>query len=245
MILVEEIDTEFGTIKIMREKKSGIVTYYQNSCFHSQATAEGVSTCVYVHVMHKAIKQSGAKSILMIGCAGGTLATMLQREGCNVTVVDINPHAFSIAKHYFQLPEEVECITADGIAFLAKNTKTYDAIAIDAFDSEGAIPDDFKQEDFLQSAKNALSEKGLLVMNVMTLHDLDFESDRIALALEEFGMPTALYDWPGQRNRNTLVLAGAVKNIRIPTGKEPNFITREMKGLVRRKAKKHAGQWVG
>src|SRR3989442_624287 len=98
MILLEELDTEFGNIRITLSKHDGAYTYYQNGCFHSQANSDGISTCAYVHVMYKIIKQSGAQRVLMIGCAGGTLATMLHRLGCQVTVVDINPYAFTIAK---------------------------------------------------------------------------------------------------------------------------------------------------
>ena len=114
MILLEELDTKFGNIKIMRSKRDGSVLYHQEECFHSLANTEGVSICAYVHVMYNIIRQSGAQNILMIGCAGGTLATMLHRIGCNVTVVDINSASFKLARKYFQMPKEIECILGDG-----------------------------------------------------------------------------------------------------------------------------------
>src|SRR3954468_18870292 len=117
MILLEEIDTEFGNIKIMRSKRDGTCSYYQEECFHSQINAEGISTCGYVHVMYSIIKQAKARRVLMIGCAGGTLATMLHNAGCEVTVVDINPHAFTLGKRYFKMPEAVKCAVGDGVAF--------------------------------------------------------------------------------------------------------------------------------
>jgi protein-L-isoaspartate O-methyltransferase len=68
----------------------------------------------YVHVMYSIIKQSNAENVLMICGASGMLATMLYRSGCHVTAVDINPHAFTLAKKYFQMPDEVECVVGDG-----------------------------------------------------------------------------------------------------------------------------------
>lgn len=36
--------------------------------------------------------------ILMVGCAGGTLVTILTRVGHAVTIVDIEPKSFDIAR---------------------------------------------------------------------------------------------------------------------------------------------------
>ena len=38
----------------------------------------------------------------MIGCGGGTLRTMLTRAGQQVSIVEINPVSFTLAKRYFQ-----------------------------------------------------------------------------------------------------------------------------------------------
>lgn len=148
MVLLEELDTDFGNIKIMRSKRDGTCSYYQETCFHSQINAEGESTCGYVHVMYSVIRQSQARRVLMIGCAGGTLATMLHRLGCNVTAVDVNPHSFTLAKKYFRMPEEIECVVDDGWSYLRNTRSRYDAIAIDAFNSDGAIPEHFTTDAF-------------------------------------------------------------------------------------------------
>lgn len=140
MMLLEALDTEFGHIKIVKNPSDGRITYYQNMCFHSQATAEGVSTCAYVHVMFEVLRHASPRRVLALGCAGGTLATMLSRLGCEVTMVDINPHAFVFAKRYFQLPDSVECVAEDGRQFIARTQQVYDAIAIDVFDEQGVIP---------------------------------------------------------------------------------------------------------
>jgi spermidine synthase len=66
---------------------------------------------------------------MMIGCADGTLATMLYRAACNVTVVDINPHAFVFARKHFGLPDGVECVVEDGLLYVARMGHHFDAIA--------------------------------------------------------------------------------------------------------------------
>lgn len=238
MLLLEELDTEFGNIKIMRSRSDGTYTYYQDSCFHSQATAEGISTCGYVHVMHSIIKQSAAQNVLMIGCAGGTLATMLHRSGCKVTVADINPHAFTLAKKYFQMPEEIECIVEDGRNYLLKTGKRFDAIAIDAFNTDATVPEQFTTEEFFQMVSKVLISCGVVAMNVMIAHDFDMLADRIALNMECAGLPTILFDWQGRNDRNIIIASGAVEQMQIRAYKKPSFVRREVQGIIRRTPKK-------
>lgn len=240
MLLLEDLDTEFGNIKIVRSKSDGTCTYYQDACFHSQANAEGISTCGYVHVMYSVIKQSGARNVLMIGGAGGTLATMLHRLGCKVTVVDINPHAFTLAKKYFQMPKEIECIVEDGRDYLLRTGKHFDAIAIDAFNTDATVPEQFTTKDFFQMVSEVLTPSGVVAMNVMIAHDFDMLADRIALNMECAGLPAILFDWQGRNDRNIIIACGAVEQMQIRAYKKPSFVRREVQGIMRRLPKKHA-----
>jgi spermidine synthase len=242
VLLLEELDTEFGNIKIMRSKSDGTYTYYQDACFHSQINAEGVSTCGYVHVMYSIIKQSMGQRVLMIGGAGGTLATMLHRLGCKVTVVDINPHAFTLAKKYFQMPEAIECVVDDGCSYLLGANQRYDAIAIDAFDSNGTVPEQFTTEDFFRVAKEALKPFGVVVMNAMIAHDLDMLADRIALNMESAELPAVLFDRPGRHDRNIIIAGGVVDQVRITSYRKPVWVRHELHGIMRRNAKKQVGK---
>lgn len=237
MILLEELDTEFGNIKIMRSKHDGTYSYYQEQCFHSQINADGVSTCGYVHVMESVIKQANARRVLMIGCAGGTLATMLHHSGCEVTVVDINPHAFTLAKKYFRMPTEVTCITHDGWDYLLNTKDRYDAIAIDAFASDGTVPEQFTTEDFFQVVQKRLTPFGAIVMNVMVAHDLDMLADRIAVHMEASKIPTILFDCPGRRDRNVIIAGGNVDHMQITPGRKPVWVRQELRDIMRRHAK--------
>ena len=104
--------------------------------------------------MYFFLRQAGAKDVLMIGCGGGTLATMLHRSGVAVTVVDLHKLSFDIARDYFHLPADVPCHVADGIAYLKKHRRRHDALILDAF-GEGGMPAKFKQRGLFQAGQIA------------------------------------------------------------------------------------------
>jgi len=240
MILLEELDTEFGNIRIVRSKSNGNCTYYQNGCSHSEADMEGISTCAYVHVMYSIIRQSQAQRVLMIGCAGGTLATMLYNLGCEVTVVDINPHAFTLARRYFNMPEEVTCITEDGWSYILNTPHRYDAIVVDAFGSDGNVAGQFILPDFFRTARDVLAYSGIVLMNVIVNHDFDMLADRIALNMELAEIPAVLFDWSRSTDRNIIVAGGRNSDhMLIDCDKKPPQIRHELQEITRRKARKH------
>jgi len=231
MELLEDVDTPHGNIKILESNKDGTITYYQGECFQSQIDKHGTSTCAYIHVMKNVMMSVKPKRVLLIGSAGGTLATLLHREGCQVTLLDINAYAFTLAKRYFQLPDGVQCLEYDGYAYLQTSNESFDAIAIDAFNDKGIIPLQLRKKAFFRLCREAVGKNGVVVMNVMTAHDLDLEADRIAEKMIEAGMPVVLYDWSGTQDRNTLVTAGQAVPLQIPMGNEPAWLKKELKGI--------------
>ena len=88
----------------------------------------------------------------MIGCGGGTLATMLSRRGVAVTLVDIDPLSFEIARRYFHMPAAVECHAQDGADFLRRRSERYDAIVLDAF-ADAAIPPQSSEYRFFSAGE--------------------------------------------------------------------------------------------
>src|SRR3546814_3841878 len=55
-----------------------------------------------------------------------TLFRSLDSVGVKVTIVDINPSSFELARRYFGLPDQVPCHVADGKKFLDSNEHRYD-----------------------------------------------------------------------------------------------------------------------
>ena len=152
----------------------------------------------------------------MIGCGGGTLATMLHRSGVAVTVVDLHRLSFDIARDYFHLPAEVPCHVADGIAYLKKHRRRHDAIVLDAF-GEGGMPEKFKTPAFFRLAKSRLKPRGaLFLMNVIVDDDDDSTPDDLVRVLRKQWGKVRLLDTDGWVDRNAVIAAGAVTKLKKP-----------------------------
>ncbi len=158
--------------------------------------------------------QKRPRHVLLIGCAGGTLATMLSRSGIRVTVVDINPVAFEIARRYFHLPAAVECRVSDGAAYL-RQTIRYDAIVLDAFSHE-IIPAHFRKAGFFRLVKARLNRGGIFLVNITVFDDDDPKPDRIARTMKTVWRSVRLLDSDGFENRNAVAMAGAVGGLKRP-----------------------------
>lgn len=237
MPLLKQFKTPFGTVRITKAR-DGTLSYYQNGCFHSQANKRGVSVCAYVHVIHEIIRQKKSRNILIIGCGGGTTATMLSRLGADVTVVDINPAAFTIARDYFQMPARVHCVEKNGLTFVRKTKMRFDAVIFDVFGANNTVPHGFTTKGFFGAAINILRRGGILIMNTMTHNDADKRADVVAMNMQAAGMRVTMVDWPREKDRNTLIIGGSLRRVAIPSGKEPAWMRHDLKGLILRKPQK-------
>jgi len=201
---------------IIRDEKSGKVSYWQGEYHQSAADSHGVSTADYIHAMHFFLTQVQAKEVLMIGCGGGTLATMLTRGGVRVTVVDLHRFSFAIARKYFALPQNVACHVGDGIGWLKRHRHRYDAIVLDAFGRHG-MPDAFMRASFFRLAKARLKPRGgLFLMNVIVADDDDRTPDRLVRRMRRHWSRARLLDTDGWTDRNAVIAAGAVARLKKP-----------------------------
>ncbi len=231
IIILEDMETPFGRIKIYESKKDGSRTFYQDACFHSRADAKGQSLIAYIHAMHTLIVQAGAKKVAVLGCAGGTLATMLATSGCEVTVVDVNPFAFDLAKRYFCLPDTVRCVEADAREFLETSHGTFDAVALDVFDC-GEIPEHLRSVEFFRQVHSLLDGCRVLVANAIIAHDLDLLADHVGASMQEaMGGEVTLYDDMLQPDRNIVICAGGSAHAPLAIGDQPEFIQLEMRAM--------------
>ena len=157
-------------IVLVEDNRTGGISYWQAGDHQSVADRNGVSLAEYIHALFGLLVQKRPRHVLMIGGAGGTLATMLTRRGIRVTLVDINPMAFDIARLYFHMPAEVDCQVGDGAAFLRRNTARYDAIVLDAF-HEVKIPRHFLKTAFFRLVRMRLKPGGIFLINITVLDD--------------------------------------------------------------------------
>jgi cyclopropane fatty-acyl-phospholipid synthase-like methyltransferase len=202
---------------IIRDRNNGKVSYWQNEYHQSAADSRGVSTADYIHAMYFFLMQAQSRDVLMIGCGGGTLATMLHRSGARVTVVDLHQMSFDIAHDYFNLPADVTCHVADGIAYLKANRHRHDALVLDAF-GDGGMPTAFTEPAFFKLAKSRLVERGgLFLMNVIVDNDQDTTPDAMVRDLRAQWRQVRLLDTDGWVDRNAVIAAGAVSTLKKPT----------------------------
>jgi len=214
MITLANVETDHGEVSVLRNRRTGAIVYWQGS-YQSEADHRGISTAAYVHALYGLMRQRDCRDVLLIGCGGGTLATMVSAHGANVLVIDINAWAFTLARLYFSMPSAVECEIGDGRAYLEATSRRFDAIVLDAYD-QGRIPRQFCDPSFAKIAARCLKPGGLFLANVFLPHDLDDTADRLAQALRKSWPDVSVLDQDKESCRNALVLAGAVGGLERP-----------------------------
>jgi spermidine synthase len=215
MVKIAERRSRFGTITILKDSRRGALLYSQGGYHQSEVDANGVSLLYYVHALIGLLRQARPERVLIIGCAGGTLATALAKDGVAVTAVDINPHAFRLARDYFGLPASVECRLADGYEFLISTRRTFDAIVLDAFHGD-IIPDHLKARAFFKAACAHLARNGILLANVHMANDDDPAADRMAAQMAFAFRHVRVLDRKGRKHRNVILMAGSVRGLKRP-----------------------------
>lgn len=215
MITLAERKSRFGAITILKAKRTGSVVYCQGGFFQSEADTGGVSLVSYVHAIYGLLHQLDSRRILMIGCGGGTLATMLCSRGRDVTVIDTDPQAFLLARKYFGLPESVVCRVADGSDYLLSDACLYDAVVLDAFVGD-RIPHHLQSPAFFDLVRRRLAPEGSLLANVHVTDDLDHAPNRLATGMAAMWAEVRVLDRPGATNRNAIVMAGRVSDLQNP-----------------------------
>ena len=191
-----------GQIEVVEFLKDGSRLYFEDGVHQSKATPDGESHYTYVKLMDALL--APAANVLLLGCGGGTLGTMLFRQGKRVTIVDHNPVSFVIARQFFALPAGVSCVVSDFRDFLFQRTTEFDAIAIDiggpgfSFSSEFDTPT-------CRAVRAALIPNGRIVMNMLVDHDFDPVPDRIARSLSGGTLRAQIFDEPGILSRNAVI----------------------------------------
>ncbi len=201
---------------IEQDNATGGVSYWQKGINQSAADGSGVSLADYIHAMYGFLQQAKCRDVLMIGCGGGTLATMLRRAKVNVVIVDIDAHSFEIARRYFHMPDGIECHVADGAAFLRRHSRRYDAIVLDAYSAQ-SIPKHFLKTSFFDLARSRLrARNAIFLMNLLVADDGDPMPDSVLRLLRRTWRQVRLLDAVGWENRNAVALAGAIRKLKRP-----------------------------
>jgi spermidine synthase len=193
---------KLGDIAIWESERTGDRLYREGEIFQSQSSAAGESRPPYVKMMEAFL--GVAKNVLLLGCGGGNLATMLARSGKSVTVVDHNPVSFDLAKRFFGMPKKISCIVEDFKEYLAAETRSFDGIAIDVGGPGFCYEEQFDPAT-CHSITARLKPGGRAILNMLVATDFDAAPDLIASDLSEGHMSSWIFDQPGLLNRNVLV----------------------------------------
>ncbi|GBQ23960.1 spermidine synthase [Gluconacetobacter sacchari] len=217
--------SDHGDIWISEDIRTESRVYWQGRFCQSESDADGVSYAPYVHALFGFLLQTPAgtrpdEPVLVIGCGGGSLATMLDRAERAVELVDVNPLAFPIARQHFGLPPWIPCHLTDGAAFLRglPATRRFGAIVVDAFHGD-VVPGHLLEARFLADAAWRLAENGFLAMNLFEPPERpDLAARTLAIAGRAVapGGDARLFEETEGREGNILLLAGAVAGLTDP-----------------------------
>jgi spermidine synthase len=200
--VIGRYEGKLGHIAIWESEKTGDRFYLEGEIFQSQSSATGESRLSYVTTMESFLE--GAKSVLILGCGGGNIATMLARSGKSVIVVDFNPISFDLARQFFGMPHEIPCIVEDFQEYLTAETRRFDGIAIDVGGPGFCYEEQFDPAT-CRSITARLNPGGRAVMNMLVATDFDAAPDKIGSGLSEGHMSAWIVDQPGLLNRNVLI----------------------------------------
>jgi spermidine synthase len=151
------------SVRVVEYRFDGSRLYFDGPALYTHVDAHGGNLLAYISAMARTL--AGAPTVLLLGTAGGALATQLSRAGVAVTAVDDWLTAFELARRWFHLPDDVECIHADALTLLRETDRQWAAVAIDVFHGV-EIPDEFLTEDVGHLLKKVVEPGGLIVWNV-------------------------------------------------------------------------------
>lgn len=212
--VLDDIETPYGRIEIVRAR-SGAVLYRQGGVHQSESDGNGVSLSMYIHAIFGLLVQAWSRNVLLIGCGGGALGTMLSATGAKVTIVDVNPVSFILARKHFGLPDSVPCVAADGAAYLAATGRKFDAIVLDAYHDAGP-PEHLDSDAALKATAARLTKTGLFIANVYLRDDDDLRAHELAARAKTVWPHVRMLDTPGELRRNAIVMAGKVTALKQP-----------------------------
>jgi spermidine synthase len=117
--------------------------------------------------------QPHAQDVVLIGLGGGALVKYCYRRlsTTRITAVEIDPDVIALRSHFYIPPddERLRVIQADGahhVAQMAQRGEHVDALLVDAYNHLG-IADAVVTRTFIESAKQVVGERGVLVMNLV------------------------------------------------------------------------------
>ena len=202
MRILQQYDDGIRRIRVIELLKDGGRLYFDGAVLYTHVDQNGDNCLDYIAAMDRAL--GATEDVLLLGTAGGALATKIRRRGGRVTAVDDWAPAFDIARQWFHLPEDTECVHADAVAYLRSTPRQWDAVAIDVFHGP-KIPTAILTSDVGDLLCKVLTPGGLVVWNVADA-PLSWSAQWIARTLRRSGFAPVLIPVLEGDVGNTLVV---------------------------------------
>jgi spermidine synthase len=190
-------------VRVVEHRHDNSRLYYDGGALYTHVDAGGFNLLQYINGMDDAL--GAAPDVLLLGTAGGALATQLSRRGVKVTAVDDWAVAFEIARSWFHLPSDVHCVHADALDLLRTTQTRWSAIAVDVFHGI-EIPEAVLTTEIGSLLLRALKPGGLIVWNIAD-HPKSWTVRWIVKALAAEGLQSTLVSVYDDDLGNTLVVS--------------------------------------
>ncbi|HEY3321044.1 MAG TPA: fused MFS/spermidine synthase [Planctomycetota bacterium] len=150
-------------LKFNENWESGVFPYHE----------EYLNAVNYTDLLHLPLMWvKDPKRVLVVGGGGGIIPSQYnQWYGSEVDVAEIDPAVERVARKYFQVPNtpNIRFHIGDGRQTVRKfPDKTFDIIFLDAYSSGGQIPFHLLTWEFLQNVRSKLTDRGVLVTNIIS-----------------------------------------------------------------------------
>lgn len=145
------------------------------------------------------------RSVLLAGCGGGAIARWFSARSPQTrgTAVELDPAVASLARRYFEFPDNWTLKLGDIREHLAAPCEPYDFILVD-IEQHGRTPAWLSAPAFLQDCRAALSPAGVLTLNLVN-EDPDGLLTTLMAVRKVFGPRTLCLSIPD--HENVLLLA--------------------------------------
>ncbi|MCX7857169.1 MAG: fused MFS/spermidine synthase [Deltaproteobacteria bacterium] len=173
-------ESDYYTIKLCRAKSSDGKTdlealvldnlIHSYVCKKNPAHIEYEYERIYADVLKWRYKQNDEFKTLTIGGGGYTFPRYMEvyYPNAHIDVVEIDPEVTKVAYEHLGLPRETRIRTynTDGRWYVMNCTEKYDLVFLDAY-NDLTVPYHLTTREFLSQIKNIMTEKGILLSNII------------------------------------------------------------------------------
>lgn len=232
-----EYTSLFGNIKIVEVRfpngqQPPIKVYMQDGIFQNRVTMDNVSVSMYTYVLDQlaAIFVPQGQDALVLGLGAGIVPQDLKTRGMNVTVVDINPDALSVATEHFGFdPSGFVLHLKDARTFVRECAQAFDVIVVDLTQGD-STPDYLLTAEFFGDVRRCLRTGGAVVMNAF-FDDQDNTPNRRLLATIAASFDRVVEFYLPDANSFVMGLTAAIPDERVI---DTRRIPAPLVGIVRR-----------